>query len=389
MIRSICLGILFLLWAGLVNSSPAGAQSTTDTEPAVFSGPQKGEAIPGLTMQLGVGDRSGEEIDLVEQAGGKPLALVFVHKRTRPAFALGNAILKYCQQEGGDQLVYGLCFLTEDPTDTRNWMGRVQGYFPAGTPVGLSPAGIEGPGAWGLNRNVELTVVIGKENQVTDNFALVQPGAHVDGPKILQAIARVIGKEGEPDINRYLPNNQNAQDAPLEIDPGLMKAIRQLNARDASAEQVDAALLEIREMIAENEPLQKQLGSVLSRWEQNGRLKQIGSENQQKQLLEWAAQFRPQRNPRAMGRGQGGDRAGDRDPRLTEMLRQLIQKDLTVEGVERAAQAIEQYVAENPAAARQLGEITNRVVGSDRLSNYGTEAAQSYLKAWAEKYRNP
>ena len=49
-----------------------------------------------------------------------------------------------------------------------------------------------------------MTVVISKENRVTDNFALVQPGI-ADAPKVLAALAKVSGDTNPPTVEALLP----------------------------------------------------------------------------------------------------------------------------------------------------------------------------------------
>ena len=65
--------------------------------------------------------------------------------------------------------------------------------MPGGVPVGISTDGQEGPGAYGLNRKVQMTILVGKDDKVTANFALVQPSAAADGPRIAQAIVDALG----------------------------------------------------------------------------------------------------------------------------------------------------------------------------------------------------
>lgn len=376
--------LVVLICIGLFQS-PALAQDQP-TEPAsVYSGPQVGELLPQFKMKYGFGKQAGKEVDLIEAAGDNPVVIIFVHKRSRPAFGLANSVMRYCKQEGGDKLTRGICFLTADPTDTQNWMSKIKNYFPAGIPIGFSAEGIEGPGSYGLNRNVELTVLVAKEKKVTANFAIVQPGAHVDGPKILAAIASATGSDKKPDINKYLNSNQAVQDAPIAIDPSLMTQIRRLNAKAASPEMIGEAIVEIQKMIANNKPLQRQLGTILAGWTRNQRIASIGNQEQQDQLKKWARQFAPRRN-RQMNRQQA--KPGRGDAKLTGLLRSVIQKTNTNEQVDAAAKAVEQYVATNPAAAKELARITNTVVNSDKLSNYGTAHCQEILKAWALKYGN-
>lgn len=353
----------------------------------VYSGPQVGEGLPGFTMKLGFGDRAGSDIDIVENAGKSPTVLIFVHKRSRPAFGLANSVMRYCEQDGGDNLHRGICFLTSDPTDTANWMGKIKNYFPKKTPIGYSSEGIEGPGAYGLNRNVELTVLVAKDKKVTANFALVQPGAHADGPKILAAIAKATGGKSNPDINKYLPSNQSAQDAPIAIDPALMKQIRIINAKDATDEMVGEGIAKIETMIKGNKALQNQLGGIVSRWAINKRVNSIGSEDQQAKLKKWAKDFGPKMNRRNRQMDRPRPAQRDSDPKFTGLLRSMIQKSNSDQQVDAAAKAVEEYVEKNPAAAKELARIANTVTRSDKLSNYGTPYAQEVLKAWAKKYQ--
>lgn len=77
---------------------------------------------------------------------------------------------------------------------------------------------------------------------------------------------------------------------------------------------------------------------------------------------------------------------GARDPELTGLLRQVINKQATNEQVDQAAAKLEKFIEGKPALQRQLGEITRTVSNSDRFDQYGTEHARTYLKKWAEKY---
>lgn len=373
----------FALLVSLIGLASTGFSQDDKVEETIFSGPQLGEALPTFQMKSGFGDRVGKEMDLVTAAGDNPIVIIFVHKRSRPAFGLANTVMRYCTREGGDKLTRGICFLTGDATDTQNWLGKIKNYFPKGTPVGYSAEGIEGPGSYGLNRNVELTVLVGKANKVTANFALVQPGAHVDGPKILAAIAEATGGKKNPDINKYLNNNQSVQDAPIAIDPGLMKQIRLVNAKEAPDESVGEAIDEIKTMITDNPPLQRQLGTIVVRWVRSKRVDTIGNDTHQKQIRAWAKAFGPKMN-RRMKQDRPAQRRNDK---LTGLLRSVIQKSNTDEEVDAAAKAVEEYVDDHPAAAAELARITNTVVNSDKIGNYGTPHCQEVLKAWAKKYK--
>ena len=61
------------------------------------------------------------------------------------------------------------------------------------------------PGAYGLNRNVTLTILVGKDNRVTANFALVQPSLQADVPKVLGEVVKLIGGKVPPSISSPHP----------------------------------------------------------------------------------------------------------------------------------------------------------------------------------------
>ncbi|MDA1015722.1 MAG: hypothetical protein O3A00_14870 [Planctomycetota bacterium] len=183
-----------------------------DAKP-VFSGPQKGEKLAALKLKGVFGKQADQVQDLIAAAKGKPVVIVFFHEKTRPAFNLTNAVMRFAATRKKDGLHGSIVFLAEDATEMTTWLNRIQRYFPEGINVGISPDGLEGPGAYGLNRNVNLTVLIGKDGKVTDNFALVQPSTESDGPKIFKAIVDVLGGGEVPPVSRFarLPNAKAPQ----------------------------------------------------------------------------------------------------------------------------------------------------------------------------------
>jgi hypothetical protein len=173
---------------GLLLGAFAFAEETKD-----FSGPQKGEAISSFKVRGVLGDKAGEEYDLVAQAKGQPLVLMFVHEVNRPSVGLARVVMDYAATLKKDGLSSGLVLLTADATETEDWAKRAAGALPKGVPIGISTDGIEGPGAYGLNRKVTVTILVAKENKVTGNFALIQPSVAADAPKIIEAIATTAG----------------------------------------------------------------------------------------------------------------------------------------------------------------------------------------------------
>ena len=283
------------LWTVLLSMLLPGA---TIAEDPVFSGPQVGEKLPAFQSKGVFGDLEGKDFDFIENSKGKPVVLIFVHARTRPAFGLTNTMMRYASSKSKDGLKSGVVFLTDDPTATGKWMNNVQKHFPKGVSYSISTDGQEGPGAYGLNRNVTLTILVGKEGKVTANFALVQPGLQADGPKILKAIVDVTGGGEVPSI------------ADLE------------GPKYRSREEMK----------------------------------------------------RTSDTPRRT------------DPKLETLLRSFINKQASDEDVKQTAAEVEKYVMDNEAARRDLARISNTIVSSDKLTNYGTKTAQGILTTWAKKY---
>lgn len=174
----------------------------------VFSGPQPGEKLVPFVATGVLGKDADLKIDVVTESDTKPCVLIFVHERSRPAFGLSNMVMRLVQDRGPEKIAGSLIFLTDDPTETTEWMNRVPEYFPKQIRLGISVDGKEGPGAYGLNRNVALTVLIATDNIVSAGFALVQPSIEVDGPKIFKAIAETLGEKDVPKIADYQPKSR-------------------------------------------------------------------------------------------------------------------------------------------------------------------------------------
>jgi len=255
----------------------------------VFSGPQVGEKLVPFTMKGVVGEQAQQDTDLISQADGGPVVIVFFRERTRPAFALANTVVRMAASRKKDGLVSGVCFLTDDATETENWMKRIAERFTQAVAHGISLEGPEGPGAYGLNRNVALTVLVGKQNRVTANFALVQPSVQVDGPKIFKAIVGVLDGGKVPELSEFAQNRYSDQ-APRLI-PKLRQLIRPLMNKEATPEQVAEAATAVEEYLAENANAKRQLGGTASQLLRSGRLKTMGTESSRAKIREWARKY--------------------------------------------------------------------------------------------------
>jgi hypothetical protein len=158
----------------------------------VFSGPQVGERLSPLRVQIAYDSDRKRELDLIKLAKGKPTLLVFVNQANRPAARLARTLLNYAEMRDNKRLFSALIWLSDDPSGAQQYLQKSISWWGVGPLVGISVDGVEGPGAYGLNRNVNVTVLVANKNVVTANYALVQP-SETDAAKILGDVVKLIG----------------------------------------------------------------------------------------------------------------------------------------------------------------------------------------------------
>jgi hypothetical protein len=266
-------------------------------EDKVFSGPQPGEKLAPFKVRGVLDPDAGKDLDFVTTAAGKPLVLVFVHDVNRQSISMVRTLTGYTKTRAKDELTTGVVWLADDASEAESTIKRIQHALTAGVPVGVSPDGREGPGSYGLNRKVQLTILVGNQGKVTANFALVQPSLQADLPKVLDAVVKEVG------------------------------------GKAPKLEELDGAM--------RKDPTRKD------------------------------ARKEPPKGP---------------DPNLRSLLGPVIRIGAAPEDVDKAAKAVEEYVAKNPAARADVGAIANRIIDAGKLTDYGTPKAQEYLKKWAKEF---
>lgn len=159
---------------------------------ADVSGPQVGQPLPAFQVRGVLDDERGQQIDLVKNAAGKPLLLIFIHERTRPGLALARQVLDEATSKNSG-LVAGLVLLTADVPATEEWVSVARQALPRGITIGVSPDGPLGPPAYNLNQKVQLTLLAAKENRVVYTYAPTAPTPD-DAPRIAQEITTALTK---------------------------------------------------------------------------------------------------------------------------------------------------------------------------------------------------
>jgi len=276
-----------LLLAIGVYFSLAGALRAQDQ---IFSGPQIGEKLVPFTVRGVFDDDAGKELDFVTRAAGKPIVLIFVHDANRPSIGMTRILSTYTASRAKDGLATGVVWLTDDATEAEMALKRMRHALAQDAPIGISVDGREGPGSYGLNRNVTLTILVGKDGKVTANYAIVQPSLQADLPKILNSVVAVAG--GQVPKLEDLPGFPAMAKAPVSneaenLRPLLTPVIR----RDASPEDVDKAALALEEYVTKKEAARREVGRIANTIIDGGKLSNYGTPRAQEYLRKWAKTY--------------------------------------------------------------------------------------------------
>ncbi len=175
----------------LAIASIAVLTATVSAEDRVFSGPQKGEVAPAFRVLEVVSADKVREVEIEPPAKGASL-LVFFHRITEPSIGLAMTLEWFAQKHSAKKLQRNFVLLTDDREKTEQLARRWAGIplFKASS-MSISLDGVEGPGQYGLNRDLMMTVLIVRDGKVTQNFAMKSANG-TDAPPLLKAIAQSI-----------------------------------------------------------------------------------------------------------------------------------------------------------------------------------------------------
>ncbi len=302
------------------------SQDSSKDQPQEFSGPQVGEKILPFKVQGVFDQAAGQEIDFVAQANGKPLVLIFVHDVNRQSISFTRVLSTYTLGRKPEELATGIVWLSDDATEAESTLKRIRhalGPQVAGgteekrepdgkkrtdekktdrrvstdaaailkllpSAIGVSPEGREGPGSYGLNRKMTLTILVAKENKVEANFALVQPSLQADLPKVLESIVKVAGGkipkleelDGMPAMAR-----QPAADGQA---PNLRPLLQPLIRLGASEEDVDKAAQAIEKQAQADPATRREVIRIATTIINAGKLENYGTPRAQEYLTKWS-----------------------------------------------------------------------------------------------------
>ena len=273
--------------------SGASEAPRVPAQDTVFSGPQVDEELAPMKMILGLGDEAGRTIDPVADADAKPIVLVFVHDVNRQTISMTRILTNYTLSRSKEGLHSAVVLLAEDTTGALNTLKRIQHALTANVPTGVSPDGLEGPGIYGLNRSVQMTILVANKNRVTANFAMIQPSLQVDLPNVVRAIVAQLGGP-EPKLSDLLQAggveaNRGMQNTPdADAIRSLVRPLIQLGAQDT---QVDKAAQAIEEAIEKSPQVRKEIGRISRTIVSSGKLENYGTARAQSYLKQWSEKY--------------------------------------------------------------------------------------------------
>ncbi len=167
--------------------------ATDPVEKRIFSGPQPGEKIKPFKVLHVKADQT-KELEIVKETDGRTTLICFVHRLgndDRVLYGLGLVDFYASRHE---ELTSHFVLLSDDRAKmTAMLRGWARGSLFTKSLVSVSVDGVEGPGYYGLNRNVAMTVLVAKGNKVVNNFVFQAPNNR-DLQTIMAAAAKALGK---------------------------------------------------------------------------------------------------------------------------------------------------------------------------------------------------
>jgi hypothetical protein len=225
------------LFAWLALGAAAVPELGADT---LFSGPQPGELLPTFRVLAVNGPDAGKEVDYIARYGDAPILLIFAHYIDRNVYRVMWPCDRYAAERASAGLRTLYVYLAPEKVAGERRMAQVVRSLSLEVQTAVSLDGDEGPGAYGLNKQVGVTAIVAKGRKVVANFAIVQPGL-TDSPKIIAELVTLVGGKVPTveDLNRgpgqrmppaeMKPPNpemrtQGAPDFLTRVQPKLVKA---------------------------------------------------------------------------------------------------------------------------------------------------------------------
>ncbi len=372
---------------------------SVSAQESVFSGPQPGEKTPAFKVLGFTGPNAGKEFELGAGSKSGPTLLVFVHELTRPASQLMRPLDLYGSKLAGDGFATHFVWLTADRSATEDRLRAVQGAIQFKSPISISLDGIEGPGSYGLNRKVALTVLVGKEDKVVANFAIAQPN-ETDAPKILEAMAKLAGKTpptlAELGADRANMRRETARPAaePQRPAANAAEAIKRLEDEVVRLKSLDqehharalARVAELEKLVADLTDALNDTRAKIAKLEGKPAPEPLKKPTPRSDPATAAPKDAPRRVEATKDeppKKPGADLPGrtPMDPEIIGLMRRMIQPTNDEATVKEITEAMLKWAGDNAQRKDDLKQFAVRIAHL----GYGNDAAKAMIKKLAEK----
>jgi len=176
--------VLLLSWVAFSQEQP-------------FSGPQPGEPLQPFRVLAATGTHAGREVDYISEFGTSPTLLVFIRDIDRNVYRTLWPCDRYATGRTALKVLY--VYLAPEIVEGERRMQAVAKSLNLEVPVAVSLDGAEGPGSYGLNKQVAVTAIFAKDRRVLYNRAIVQPGAS-EAQKIIAELVKLVGGQVPSDL---------------------------------------------------------------------------------------------------------------------------------------------------------------------------------------------
>ena len=257
----------------------------------IFSGPQAGEILPKLNVTAVGGDNDGKAIDALGNNSGLQVLILSDQYGSSVRGLIGlTRFIGTINDKSNIKLNAIVVYLGDDTNQLAENAKKYGKYVQGNPTIGLSRDGREGPGSYGLDRNVSMTIIVAEDGKVKYNFPFPQ-GMLTPDPHVLGAISEIIQAKPEK-MREWLaasyPNRSrdNANARPNGVD--VRALIAPVLNKEANDEQIDNAAKRIDVVLEKNKVAAAQLGSIAKRIIDSGNLANYGTERSQYHLFKWA-----------------------------------------------------------------------------------------------------
>lgn len=149
----------------------------TSVVKAADSGPSPDTAVTPFSSFALTGDVTNESVDFVARRGALPTLYCFIpgDRWGRPTARLLRKLDESVSAAANDGAIVAV-WLTDDPASAREYLPKVQQSLQlTRTALTVYEANSSGPPEWGINTDVDVTIVAVREGRVRKSFALSSP----------------------------------------------------------------------------------------------------------------------------------------------------------------------------------------------------------------------